>query len=75
MLETEEGQKFLEEKPAFQCIFDNLDLIQPRIQHSGWSQLATIWMNYMAEMMIEDVDIPEMIEMMVEEIDDVLADS
>ena len=32
-------------------------------------------MNYMAEMMIEDVDIPEMIEMMVEEIDDVLADS
>ena len=29
----------------------------------------------MAEMMIEDVDIPEMIEMMVEEIDDVLADS
>ena len=75
VLETEEGQKFLEEKPAFQCIFDNLDLIQPRIQHSGWSQLATIWMNYMAEMMIEDVDIPEMIEMMVEEIDDVLADS
>ena len=29
----------------------------------------------MAEMMIEDVDIPEMIEMMVEEIDEVLADS
>lgn len=75
VLETEEGQQFLAEKPAFQCIFDNLDLIQPRIQHSGWNQLATIWMNYMAEMMIEDVDIPEMIEMMVEEIDEVLADS
>ena len=75
VLETEEGQQFLAEKPAFQCIFDNLDLIQPRIQHSGWNQLATIWINYMAEMMIEDVDIPEMIEMMVEEIDEVLADS
>ena len=75
VLETEEGQQFLAEKPAFQCIFHNLDLIQPRIQHSGWNQLATIWMNYMAEMMIEDVDIPEMIEMMVEEIDEVLADS
>ena len=75
VLETEEGQQFLAEKPAFQCIFDNLDLIQPIIQHSGWNQLATIWMNYMAEMMIEDVDIPEMIEMMVEEIDEVLADS
>ena len=75
VLETEEGQQFLAEKPAFQCIFDNLDLIQPRIQHSGWNQLATIWMNYMAEMMIEDVDIPEMIEMVVEEIDEVLADS
>ena len=75
VLETEEGQQFLAEKPSFQCIFDNLDLIQPRIQHSGWNQLATIWMNYMAEMMIEDVDIPEMIEMMVEEIDEVLADS
>ena len=75
VLETEEGQQFLAEKPAFQCIFYNLDLIQPRIQHSGWNQLATIWINYMAEMMIEDVDIPEMIEMMVEEIDEVLADS
>ena len=75
VLETEEGQQFLAEKPAFQCIFDNLDLIQPTIQHPGWNQLATIWMNYMAEMMIEDVDIPEMSEMMVEEIDEVLADS
>lgn len=75
VLTTEEGVKFLEEKPAFQCIFDNLDLINPRIQHAGWSQLATIWKNYMAEIMIEDVEIPTMIEDMVEEIDEVLADS
>ncbi|MDO5417583.1 MAG: extracellular solute-binding protein [Lachnospiraceae bacterium] len=75
VLHTDEGVKFLEEKPAFQCIFDNLDLINPRIQHPGWSQLATIWKNYMAEMMIEDVDIPSKIEDMTEEINEVLEDS
>lgn len=75
VLQTEEGVKFLEEKPAFQCIFDNLDLINPRIQHPGWNQLATIWKNYMAEIMIEDVDIPSKIEDMVEEINEVLEDS
>lgn len=75
VLQTEEGVKFLEEKPAFQCIFDNLDLINPRIQHPGWNQLATIWKNYMAEIMIEDVDIPSKIEDMVEEINEVLEDA
>lgn len=73
--ETEAGQEFLKEKPEFQVIFDNLDLILPRIQHSGWDQLASIWKNYLAEIMLEDVDMNEMLEMMAEEIDDVLADS
>ncbi len=75
VLKTEEGVKFLEEKPAFQCIFDNLDLIKPRISHPGWNQMVTIWKNYMAEMMIEDVDIPSKIEDMVEEINEVLEDA
>lgn len=75
VLHTEEGEQFLAEKPAFQCVFDNLDLIQPRIQHKAWSQLATIWMNYMAEMMIEDVDLNEMNELMTQEINDVLGDA
>lgn len=73
--ETEEGKKFLEEKPEFQVIFDNLDLIQPRIQHPGWDQLATIWKNYLAEIVIEDVDVDDMLEQMAEEIDEVLEDS
>lgn len=73
--QTEEGQKFLEEKPEFQVIFDNLDLIQPRIQHPGWDQLATIWKNYLAEIVIEDVDVDEMLEEMAVEIDEVLEDS
>lgn len=75
VLKTDEGVKFLEEKPAFQCIFDNLDLIKPRIAHPGWNQMVTIWKNYMAEIMIEDVDISKKIEDMVEEINEVLGDA
>lgn len=75
VLSTDEGVKFLEEKPAFQCIFDNLDLINPRIQHKGWSQLATIWLNYMAEIMIEDVDVDAMVSDMVDEINEILEDA
>lgn len=73
--ETEEGQEFLKEKPEFQVIFDNLDLIQPRIQHPGWNQLATIWKNYMAEIIKEDVDLDKMLQTMAQEIDDVLEDA
>lgn len=72
---TEEGQEFLKEKPEFQVIFDNLNLIQPRIQHPGWNQLATIWKNSLAEIIKEDVDLNEMLEMMAEEIDEVLEDA
>ena len=75
VLQTEEGKEFLKEKPAFQCIFDNLDLINPRIQHPGWNQLSTIWKNYMLEIMVEDVDIPSKLETMVEEINEVLEDA
>lgn len=72
---TEEGKEFLKEKPEFQVIFDNLNLIQPRIQHPGWNQLATIWKNSLAEIIKEDVDLNEMLEMMAEEIDEVLEDA
>ncbi len=75
VLETEEGQAFLEQKPAFQAIFDNLDLINPRIQHSAWSQLSNIWKNAMAEMILEDGDVQESMEQMGLEINDILSDS
>lgn len=74
VLETEEAQKFLAEKPAFQAIFDNLDLINPRIQHKAWSQLAEIWKSYMAETIIEKMDVKEQMGYMAEEINEVLAD-
>lgn len=75
VLETEEGQAFLEQKPAFQAIFDNLDLINPRIQHSAWSQLSNIWKNAMAEMILENGDVQESMEQMGLEINDILSDS
>lgn len=75
VLDTEEGKAFLEKKPAFQAIFDNLDLINPRIQHRAWSQLATIWKNSMAEVMMEGGDVQTGMEQMADEINDVLADS
>lgn len=75
VLTTDEGVEFLKEKPAFQCIFDNLDLIQPRIQHRAWSQLANIWKNSMAELMLEGGETKEAMDTMAEEINDVLGDS
>jgi multiple sugar transport system substrate-binding protein len=65
----------LEAKPAFQCIFDNLNLINPRIQNSAWSQLATTWKNYMDVMLNQGGDIASQSELMVEEINEILEDA
>ena len=74
VLETDEGKQFLEKKPAFQCIFDNLNLINPRIQNSAWSELATTWKNYMEVIMNQSGDVNSNSEDMVTEIDEILAD-
>ena len=74
VLETDEGVAFLEAKPAFQCIFDNLDLINPRIQHGSWSELATTWKTYMDTMLNQNGDIASNSDDMVVEIDEILAD-
>ncbi|MEG0852424.1 MAG: ABC transporter substrate-binding protein, partial [Angelakisella sp.] len=58
VLETEEGKKFLEEKPAFKAIFDNLDSINPRIQHPAYSTFSKLWMESMGKSIIEKGDIP-----------------
>lgn len=74
VLDTEEADKFLEEKPAFKVIFDNIDLINPRIQHKAWSPLAEIWKSYMAETIIEGLDVDTQLEHMADEINEVLED-
>ncbi len=73
--ETEEGKAFLAEKPAFQVVFDNLDLITPPIQRSDWSQVTTVWQNYMAEIIQEGLNVEEALSEMAQEINDILADS
>ena len=74
VLNTEEGKEFLEKKPAFQCIFDNLNLINPRIQNAAWSELATTWKNYMEVMMNQDGDGTSGSNDMVTEINEILED-
>ena len=74
VLETEEGVAFLQAKPAFQCIFDNLDLINPRIQNGSWSELATTWKTYMDIIMNQNGDVASNSDDMVVEIDEILAD-
>lgn len=75
VLTTDEGVAFLAEKPAFQCIFDNLNLINPRIQNAAWSQLATTWKNYMDQMLNQGADIASASADMVEEINEILEDA
>lgn len=74
VLTTDEGVAFLEAKPAFQCIFDNLNLINPRIQNAAWSELATTWKNYMDTMMNQGGDIASESDDMVVEINEILED-
>ena len=74
VLNTDEGKAFLAEKPEFQCIFDNLNEIQPRIQNVAWDNLATIWKNKMAEMINENKDVTEFMTEMTQEINEVLED-
>jgi multiple sugar transport system substrate-binding protein len=75
VLNNEEGLAFLGRKPAFKSVFDNLDEINPRIQHPGWNQLATIWKSYLDQLMIEGGDVAVQLPAMAEEINEVLADS
>jgi multiple sugar transport system substrate-binding protein len=74
VLTTDAGKQFLAEKPAFKIIFDNMDLIKPRIQHEAWAEVTRIWIAYMAETINENKNVPEQMRKMAAEINDVLKD-
>ena len=74
VLTTDEGRAFLEKKPAFQCVFDNLNLIYPCIQSSAWSELTTTWRNYMDLMINQSGDVKKESDDMVQELNEILAD-
>ncbi|MEG0753312.1 MAG: extracellular solute-binding protein, partial [Angelakisella sp.] len=75
VLETEEGKKFLEEKPAFKAIFDNLDSINPRIQHPAYSTFSKLWMESMGKSIIEKGDIPTDMKAVAKLMNETLADA
>ena len=75
VLQTEEGEAFLAEKPAFKAVFDNLDNINPRIQHPAWSSFANIWMETMAKSILENGDIAADMKNAVTEMNEVLSDA
>lgn len=75
VLNTQEGLDFLKEKPAFQVIFDNLDHINPRIQHPGYSALATAWKDAMAKAILEKGDVAKGMQDAAKLIDEALADA
>lgn len=74
VLQTQEGIDFLAEKPAYKCIFDNLNLINPRIQHPAWSELATTWKNYMDTILNQNGDLETNLVDMTAEITELLND-
>lgn len=71
---TDAAKEFLKTKPAFQVVFDNLDKINPRIQHPAYSQLAKIWMESLAKATIENQDMKASMDNAKKLIDEVLSD-
>ena len=75
VLTTDEGKAFLAQKPEFQIIFDNLDIITPGIQRTDWSQVSTTWRNWMDEIIQEDLDVETALKEMEVEINEILSGS
>ena len=73
--ETDEVKAFLAQKPEFQIIFDNLDIITPGIQRTDWSQVSTTWRNWMDEIIQEDLDVETALKEMEVEINEILSGS
>jgi len=74
VLQTNEAKAFLAEKPAFKVIFDNLNNINPRIQHPAYAALSKIWMQELAKVIIEGGDVDSSMKKMAQLINEALED-
>jgi multiple sugar transport system substrate-binding protein len=72
---TDEAKAFLEKKPSFSAIFDNLDNIKPRIQNGAYSTLAKVWMEAMAKSVMENTDMTSAMKDAGKKINEALQDS
>ena len=75
MLTTKEADDYLAKKPEFKVILSHLSELQPRIQNKNFSQMATIWRNYLEKIFNIGVsDIKTELDTMAGEMNEVLAD-
>ncbi|MEG1687593.1 MAG: extracellular solute-binding protein [Angelakisella sp.] len=72
---TDAGKAFLAKKPAFQTVFDNIDNINPRIQHKAYSAFSKIWKESMAKAIVEMGDVVASMREAVVKMDEILSDS
>lgn len=73
--QTEAGKKFISEKPEFKVVFDHLDKINPTIQHSSFSKIATLWRESFAKSVIENQDMKASMDNAKKLIDEILAEN
>ena len=74
IINTDDGRKFLNEKPEFKMLIDNMDLIQPRIGHPAYDMVGRIWRSHLGEMISQNTDPVTQMRKMVQEINEVLGD-
>ena len=74
VINTEDGRKFLTEKPEFRLLIENMDLIQPRIGHEAYDMVGRIWRSHLTEMISQNIDPAVHMKKMVEEINETLGD-
>lgn len=75
VLKTDEAKAFLKKKPTFSAVFDNLDHIQPRIQHNAYTALSKIWMETMAKSINENKDMKSSLQAAAKKMNEALSDS
>lgn len=75
VLKTDEAKAFLQKKPTFSAIFDNLDNINPRIQNRAYSALTTIWMKDFAMCIKENKDVGTVMKGAAKEMNEALQDT
>lgn len=75
VLKTDEAKAFLEKKPTFSTVFDNLDHINPRIQHKAYTTLSKVWMENMAKSIVEKTDMASTMKAATKTINEALEDA
>jgi len=74
IINTDDGRKFLADKPEFKILIDNMDLIIPRIDHAAYDMVGRIWRSHLEEMVRQNLDPVAHMKKAAQEINEVLGD-